>query len=274
MATASDVLRVARGELGYDRYKDSQAGTKYGRWYAQLTGSAYFGKSGVPYCAMFVSWVFSQAGATCAGVPGAYTPTMLNAARKAGKVINARSAQPGDVVYFNWDGGNVDHVGIVELNKGSYIQTIEGNTNNGKVMRRTRAWGVVAAVVRPNYSGGSSSTSGSTKPVASLLSVDGSVGPVTTRRWQQIMGTTVDGVISGQYRGSRRLHSAIKTIRYGKGGSNVIRAVQRVCGITQDGLLGPDTIKHIQARLGVTQDGSFGPATARALQRRLNSGRF
>lgn len=106
------------------------------------------------------------------------------------------------------------------------------------------------------------------------LAVDGSVGPATTKLWQQVMGTTVDGVISGQSKASRHLHSAIKTIKYGRGGSELIRAVQRKLGIRVDGLLGPDTIRHIQNRLGVTQDGSFGPQTARALQQRLNEGRF
>ena len=61
MATASEVLRIAAGEIGYSRWTDPQPGTKYGRWYAQSHGS-YYGASGVPFCAMFVSWVMSRAG--------------------------------------------------------------------------------------------------------------------------------------------------------------------------------------------------------------------
>lgn len=153
--SASSVLSVARGEIGYCRFDDPAAGTKYGRWYAQSHGS-YYGQSGVPFCAMFVSWVFSQAGASCAGLPAAYCPYILNAARGAGNVLADKTkAQTGDVVLFDWDGGVVDHVGIVELNKGSYIQTIEGNTTingrSGSVGRRTRAWSTVAAIVRPRY---------------------------------------------------------------------------------------------------------------------------
>ena len=83
MATADDVLNVARGEIGYDRYSDPEKGTKYGRWYAQDHG-AYFGVTGVPYCAMFASWCFNQAGVTCAGLPGASTTAIRNAARSAG----------------------------------------------------------------------------------------------------------------------------------------------------------------------------------------------
>lgn len=154
--SASDVLARARGEIGYCRWDDPAAGTKYGRWYATDHGS-YYGASGVPFCAMFVSWVFAQAGAKCAGLPEAYCPYILNKARSAGAILSDKTkAQPGDVVLFDWDGGVVDHVGIVELNKGSYIQTIEGNTTingrSGSVGRRTRAWSTVAAVIRPSYS--------------------------------------------------------------------------------------------------------------------------
>ncbi len=39
MATASDVLRIARAEVGYCRYDDPERGTKYGRWYeAEVDG--------------------------------------------------------------------------------------------------------------------------------------------------------------------------------------------------------------------------------------------
>ena len=48
MATASEVLRIAAGEIGYSRWTDPQPGTKYGRWYAQSHGS-YYGASGVQH---------------------------------------------------------------------------------------------------------------------------------------------------------------------------------------------------------------------------------
>ena len=126
--TARDVLRIAAGEVGYSRWNDPQTGTKYGRWYAQKTGDSYYGANGVPYCAMFVSWVFDQAGATCPGLPGAYCPWIERDGKNAGRAVNKYSAQPGDVVLFDWGGDGVaDHVGIVEVNHGSYIQTVEGN---------------------------------------------------------------------------------------------------------------------------------------------------
>lgn len=271
MATASEVLRIAAGEIGYSRWTDPQPGTKYGRWYAQSHGS-YYGASGVPFCAMFVSWVMSRAGQAFPGLPAAYVPYVLSAGRS--RAVSTRSARPGDIVIFNWDGGVVDHIGFVEANHGSYIQTIEGNTNNGRVARRTRAWNTIAAILRPAYSGSATSSGGGT----GRLTVDGSCGPATIRRWQQVMGTSVDGIISGQYRPDGRTWGrpalVDSCVRYGGGGSNLIRAVQRKLNLTADGLLGPATIRALQKHLGVAQDSWFGPGTARALQSRLNTGRF
>ncbi|WP_223848103.1 N-acetylmuramoyl-L-alanine amidase [Bifidobacterium tissieri] len=110
------------------------------------------------------------------------------------------------------------------------------------------------------------------------LAVDGSCGPATIRKWQQVMGTTVDGVISGQLVPNQRTYwrPALPTscVTYGGYGSELIRRVQAQLGQGQDGLLGPGTIRAIQAHLGVAQDASFGPATVRALQTRLNENRF
>ena len=154
MATAQNLLEVASSEVGYSRWSDPEEGTKYGRWYASKVGDPYFGCSGVPYCAMFCSWCLDIVSTPCAGFIGAYCPSMLNAAVRENKaLVDKHDARPGDVVYFDWDGGVVDHVGFVEKNLGGYIQTIEGNTNNGQVCRRTRSWESVRAVVRPDYDG-------------------------------------------------------------------------------------------------------------------------
>lgn len=180
---ANDVLNVARSQIGYSRWSDPQKGTKYGRWYASKFGS-YFGENGVPYCAMFASWVFDQAGASCVGLPGAYCPTMLNAAKAAGKTVNKYAAKPGDVVYFDWGWDGVsDHVGIIEQNNGSYCTTIEGNTDNGQVLRKTRSWGTICGVVRPNYG----SSSGSTPAPAPKPAPSPSTGNKYTKQGQEYL---------------------------------------------------------------------------------------
>lgn len=173
MASANKVLSIAAGEVGYSRWDDPQAGTKYGRAFAEKVGNSYYGNSGVPYCCMLVWWVLDQAGMTVPGMPTASCTTLRNACANAGMIVPKMSAQPGDIVIFDWPGsrdGANDHVGFVELNKGNYIQTIEGNTssgasgsqgNGGVVARRTRDWSVVQDVIRPAY--------GSDKPLPDAL---------------------------------------------------------------------------------------------------------
>lgn len=173
MASANKVLSIAAGEVGYSRWDDPQAGTKYGRAFAEKVGNSYYGNSGVPYCCMFVWWVLDQAGMTVPGMPTASCTALRNACANAGMIVPKMSAQPGDIVIFDWPGsrdGANDHVGFVELNKGNYIQTIEGNTssgasgsqgNGGGVWRRTRDWSVVQDVIRPAY--------GSDKPLPDAL---------------------------------------------------------------------------------------------------------
>lgn len=173
MASANKVLSIAAGEVGYSRWDDPQAGTKYGRAFAEKVGNSYYGNSGVPYCCMFVWWVLDQAGMTVPGMPTASCTALRNACASAGLIVPKMSAQPGDIVIFDWPGsrdGANDHVGFVELNRSTYIQTIEGNTssgasgsqgNGGVVARRTRDWSVVQDVIRPAY--------GSDKPLPDAL---------------------------------------------------------------------------------------------------------
>lgn len=280
MSTANDILRIASAEVGYSRWTDPQQGTKYGRWFAAKTGSTYYAANGVPYCAMFVSWVFAQAGQTVAGLPHAYCPTILNTARKAGLILaNKKDARAGDIVLFDWDGGLVDHIGIIEKNYGNYLQTIEGNTssgtagsqgNGGLVARRTRAWNVVNAIIRPQYTG---ATSSKVEQVGALA-IDGSLGTQSIIRLQNVLGTYADGVISGQAQTNKKYTPALHSVTYEGGGSQAIRALQKHLAVTTDGHLGRQTITAWQKRLQVTADGSLGPATARTIQTRLNTGKL
>lgn len=290
MASHDDVLKVARNEIGYSRWTDPQQGTKYGRWYAQITGSSYYGANGVPYCAMFVSWVFDQAGASCAGLPEAYCPYIINKARSAGRIISSKyDAQPGDVILFDWDGGESDHVGIVEKNCGSYVQTIEGNTsggssgsqsNGGGVYRRTRDWSAVACVVRPEFSQAAGSTT-----TNDLIDVDGYWGSKTTLKLQNVLGAPYkDGEISRQSSVYRVSNPGLASgwewggIK-GDGGSQTIALLQRAVGFSGtkvDGKIGPVTIKALQMYFGTYVDGVFDEASPciKAMQRRLNEGKF
>lgn len=157
MATANQVLDIARSQLGYCRWDDPLSGSKFGRWYGDLVGDSYYGSSGVPYCAMFVTWCLYQAGQGAPGIPGAYCPWILTAGKNAGRTVSTPSAQPGDLVLFDWGGDGVaDHIGFVESNNGSYLTCLEGNTTgadgrSGSVARRTRAYSTVIGIIRPEW---------------------------------------------------------------------------------------------------------------------------
>ena len=162
MPSVDTLLSVARGQIGYSRWDDAETGTKYGRWYAEKYGPAWLANSGVPYCAMFVSWVFDRAGVKVKWLPDTYCPNIHDRIESADDDYSSKNAEPGDVVLFDWQcDGEDDHVGIVEENTGSYLVTIEGNTsagssgsqgNGGKVARRTRSYAVTTIIGRPDFS--------------------------------------------------------------------------------------------------------------------------
>lgn len=292
MSKPTDVLRIAAGEIGYSRWNDPERGTKYGRWYASLVNDSYFGANGVPFCAMFVSWVLAKAGVKCEGFPAASCGVALRAATKAGAVIaDKRQARPGDIVIFDWPtvaGGN-DHTGIVELNRGGYIQTIEGNTspgsagsqgNGGGVYRRTRDWSVVQAIIRPAYDG-EPAPKPVPKPHDDKIAVDGFWGEDTTRKAQQLAAKVADGEVWHQYTDNRwRLKGCTYGWQYDKTlkGSPIVRYLQgRVLGIKADGIAGKDFANAMIRRYGngYTDGKLDGPSTAIAgFQRALNRGKF
>ncbi len=106
----------------------------------------------------------------------------------------------------------------------------------------------------------------------SQIAVDGWIGKGSVSAWQKILNMQyVDGIISGQYRGSKSHHAAFASMQYGSGGSNLVRAVQKMVGVAQDGYMGPDTIRAWQKYIGITADGWFGHSTARATQRWINA---
>ena len=114
------------------------------------------------------------------------------------------------------------------------------------------------------------------KPSTNKIPEDGMFGPSTAKRLQQYFGTTQDGVISHQYKQkfNQNIYAAQfdQTLR----GSNVIRALQKLLGVSQDGLMGQATIKALQKRLGTTQDGIISPVSnaVKALQQALNNNKL
>ena len=101
-----------------------------------------------PWCAMFVSYIMSHAGVN---IPRfAYCPDGVKWAQENGRWFTDRAkAQPGDLIFYSFEGQRADHVGIVKgrLPDGR-MDTIEGNTgsNNrdgGSVQERYRNSGII-----------------------------------------------------------------------------------------------------------------------------------
>lgn len=146
MATAAQLLDIARAELGT---KESPAGSnkvKYSIWYG-LTG---------PWCVMFVMWCCQQAGVDLP-IRTASCSALKAAAQSAGMWVTG-SYQPGDIVIYDWGRDGVpDHCGIIETVGGSSVVAIEGNTavgndsDGGEVMRRTRTLSQIIGAVRPKF---------------------------------------------------------------------------------------------------------------------------
>ena len=137
------ILKVARHEIGV---KESPPNSNDGprvRQYEATTG-AYR----QPWCASFAKWVFTNAGVKATPQMTADVTTWLG-------FPHTKNPQPGDAVIYQWDSGDVDHIGIFEkgLGEGAF-DAIEGNTsygndsNGGEVMVRTRSVANVAAFVR------------------------------------------------------------------------------------------------------------------------------
>ena len=112
-----------------------------------------------------------------------------------------------------------------------------------------------------------------TDPDTGLLYTDGVAGCDTIGRVQLLLGTAVDGWITGQDQYWQDRHSAIAAIIYdGGSGSAMVSALQRRLGVQADGILGAGTITALQRRLGVQADGYCGPITVTAWQNMLNHG--
>lgn len=114
-----------------------------------------------------------------------------------------------------------------------------------------------------------------TEPSFVRLVVDGSFGPLTTRRLQEVLGTEVTGIIGGQSR--HAITNNIHSVQFGTGGSMVVREMQRRLNVTVDGSFGPQTLRALQRRMGTQVTGAISPsnsAVVKELQRRLNRGTF
>lgn len=152
---ASTVLNIAKRELGTAEKPANSNNVKYNTWYygKTVSGPAY------PWCAVFLSWIFSKAGALSL-IDGrkSYCPDIENYFKKMKRWYKNTEGKAGDICLMDFGKSRASHVGIVERRNADGTYTvIEGNTsvssndNGGKVMRRTRLKSSIRGFGRPAY---------------------------------------------------------------------------------------------------------------------------
>lgn len=122
----------------------------------------------------------------------------------------------------------------------------------------------------------------SAEKVSTKLVVDGYWGKATTGRAQKVFGTVVDYYVSRQPKTCKQYLPNCETTSWKfttihKGGSLLVKAIQKKVGATVDGHFGPNTAKAVQKLLKSKDlykgsiDGIFGPRSVKAWQKYLNT---
>ena len=128
-----DLIAVSESQLGYHESTQNIAWTgefegghynRYGAWYGYPYGA---------WCAMFVSFCLYYAGIPKEVFPyDSGTINWVDTLKNLGMFGDALTYEPvpGDIVFFDFDDGRADHVGIVRKVDGDTLYTIEGNRTN------------------------------------------------------------------------------------------------------------------------------------------------
>ena len=149
-----NVVDAAKSQLNYRETGNNN--TIFGKWY---------GLNNNPWCAMFVSWCYDQAGlvskVAAQNKKGfASCDAGLKWFTKKNKIVPVGKAQAGDLVFFQFDKDpQADHVGICASNDGkSFLMVYEGNTsadsrgsqsNGDGVFLKKRSYSLIMGVARP-----------------------------------------------------------------------------------------------------------------------------
>jgi len=153
------VLATAKAEVQAGYREGANNDTKFGKWY---------GMNNQPWCAMYVSWCFKEAGllniiAAQSKKGFASCDIGLKWFAKKGQIVPVGQAKAGDIAFFQFDDdAQADHVGIVKWNKTTrkYLQVYEGNTsgdgkgsqsNGDGTFLKKRTYKLIMGVARPAY---------------------------------------------------------------------------------------------------------------------------
>ena len=111
------ILHIAGTQIGVREAKGKNDGLAV-EAYLKYTGNI----KGEPWCASFVSWVFGKAG--LAMPRSAWSPALFPKNRQT---LNPLPADVFGIYFEKYQ--RIAHCGLVESTKGSWVYTIEGNTN-------------------------------------------------------------------------------------------------------------------------------------------------
>lgn len=125
-----EVIKTAMPEIC--RTERAKQDDKYINWYNAATGAEF--ATTVAWCAIFVSWVLRRSGIDEATYPN-FASCSSGSSVFANKGVlrdpSSYSPKSGDIVFFDFDGNkSPEHVGIVFINDGNNIETIEGNSSD------------------------------------------------------------------------------------------------------------------------------------------------
>lgn len=111
------------------------------------------------------------------------------------------------------------------------------------------------------------------------ITVDGVWGKTTTKKAQKVFGTKVDGIVSNQYSKYKTENPGLLSTTFeweskpAKGGSLLIKEIQKLVGVSADGYIGTSTIKAMQKYFGTPVDGKVSNPSemVKAFQKWLNT---
>lgn len=109
-----------------------------------------------------------------------------------------------------------------------------------------------------------------------IIDEDGKWGEDTTRKAQEVFGTTIDGIVTDQYKCYEKENPGLISFEWldnpSNYGSELVRAIQKKVGANVDGHIGPETIKKMQKYFGTVQDGCISNPSdvVKAFQKWLN----
>lgn len=249
MATVKELIELAKAQVG-------NGPSKYRNWYYG------YNASGVAWCAVWVSWLFSNAGvkmyktdgAGCFARNGQYGKwyeseySDSSTTPKAGDIITFVWNHAGR--YYNQDVYYSDHVGIVYYVDDDFVYTIEGNsgsdndTSSVKMKYYSRKSGCINGYFRPNtYIDTNNVTDESEEKEMNFKKGDKSDGVLAYKR--MIIQANKLGIIKSTCNTSNS---------FGDGTHKATLEIQKKCGLEQDGIAGSKTISALGDLINVAMD--------------------